>query len=230
MVASLPVIVRPTKENNMSQPFNVNDAIKRAEDEYGLGKGDAFKVQEGDNVIRVLSPLLPHQSTFTDKQGKTSTSFKFVGWVMDRKDNVVKPYFMPMTIMNVIGDLQASKHYSFPGMPMPYDIIIKAKNAGKKEVEYSVLPVPEKIPLTGAEEQMLNERMSIDEYVEKLKEKQGEPTIQQEQPQAQQNEPGRDFARTVADGLPTGNPGPVRQTGSNPEPASGTPFDDIPFN
>ncbi len=208
----------------MSQPFNVNETIKKAEQEYGLGKGEYFKVQEGDNVIRLLSPCLPHQSEFTDKQGVTKTSFKFVAWIIDRRDNVVRPYFMPMTIMNAIGDLQTSQYYGFEVVPMPYDIIIKAKNAGKLEVEYSVLPVPERIPLTGAEEAMLKERPTIEEYVEKLKEKQGEPVVQE------QGQSDEDKAKAVASGLP-GAKNATGQTEANSGPSTqDVNIDDIPFD
>jgi hypothetical protein len=41
-------------------PFNVNDTIKKAEAEYGLGKGEYFKVAEGANKIRLLSRSFFH--------------------------------------------------------------------------------------------------------------------------------------------------------------------------
>src|SRR4051812_17107043 len=137
--------------------YSFSETMEQAKRDYGLGSGDSFKVKEGDNVIRVLSPCVPHQSEFTGKDGVKKTTFKFVAWIIDRRDNLVKLYFMPTTIMNAIGDLQTSRYYSFDEVPMPYDIIIKATNAGKLEVEYSVLPVPEKIALTGAEQKAFEE-------------------------------------------------------------------------
>jgi hypothetical protein len=61
--------------------YNVNDTIKKAQEEYGLGKGEHFKAKDGDNKIRILSPLIPHQSEY-----KGQKSFKFVAWIIDRRD------------------------------------------------------------------------------------------------------------------------------------------------
>lgn len=204
--------------------YSFNDTMEQAKRDYGLGSGESFKVQEGDNVIRILSPCLPHQSTYTDKAGKTTTTFKFVAWILDRKDNLIKLYFMPMKIMNAIGDLQASRYYGFDEVPMPYDIVIKAKNAGKLEVEYSVLPVPEKVLLTGAEMQAFEEKPTIDEVIEKLKEKQGTES-QLESPHNASVASGYEKARSGANSLPGGN----RGSQGSPEHEEEVSIDDIPY-
>ena len=74
--------------------YSFNETIDQAKKEYGLNKGEYFKVQEGDNKIRILSPAIGPQSEYTGKDGVTNTTFKFVAWVIDRRE--VKPYFMPM--------------------------------------------------------------------------------------------------------------------------------------
>lgn len=164
--------------------FNVNDAIKKAQEEYGLGKGEYFKPKEGDNRIRVLSGMEPHQSEY-----KGTKSFKFVAWVIDRKDGVIKPYFMPMTIANAIGGFQADPEYAFEDMPMPYDLNIQAVNAGTKEVEYTVIPARNNTPLTTAEQIALNEKMPIQEFVAKLREKEGGNAADQIRPVEKAVEP-----------------------------------------
>lgn len=166
----------------MPTPFSVNDTIKKAEQEYGFGKGEYFKVQEGSNKIRVLSPFVGYESEF-----KGNKNFKFVCWVLDRKDNVIKPYFMPVSIANMIGDLQLSDEYSFSEVPMPYDITIKATNAGTKEVTYTVIPSPTRIDITSEEHAEFSKKMSIDEFVEKLKEKAGGNAPQLSESQKQKN-------------------------------------------
>lgn len=146
--------------------YNINDAIKQAEKDYGLGKGEYFKPKDGPNKIRILSHLDPYQSEFKGK-----VNFKFVCWILDRQDGVVKPYFMPVTIANAIGAFQDDPEYAFDDMPMPYDININAKGAGTIDVEYQVTAGRSNTPLTDAEKKALDERMSIGEFVTKLREK-----------------------------------------------------------
>lgn len=202
----------------MSQPFNVQDTIKRAEAEYGFGKGEYFKVQEGANKIRLLSPCIGYQGSY-----KGQPNFKFVCWVVDRRDeNKIKLYFMPQTVLDQIGGLQMSEDYAFDEVPMPYDIAIMAKGAGTKEVQYSVVPSPKREPLTSAEQQAFEEKPTIDEVIAKLKEKQaGDPVAQ---PEASQS--GREKFAAAASSLPGAN------TASQPQnQATGEDIgvEDIPF-
>jgi hypothetical protein len=126
---------------------------------------------------------------------------KFPAWVIDRADGQIKLYFMPTTVLNAISGLQMSDDFGFEEVPMPYDITIMAKNAGTKEVEYTVVGARQNTPLTEQEQGEFNNKPSIDEVVEKLREKQsGEPTVQQEQPQT-----GLEKARAVANTLPGAN-------------------------
>jgi hypothetical protein len=191
--------------------FNASDTMKRAEEDFGLGKGQYFKVKEGANKIRLLSTCVPYQSEF-----KGQTNVKFLCWIIDRVDeNKIKLYFMPTTILNAVGGLQMSDDFGFEDVPMPYDITIMAKGAGTKEVEYTVVGARQNTPLTGAEQQAFDEKPSIEEVIEKLKEKQGEPAIQQEQPQS-----GYDKAKAVASGL-SGDKNPATgQTEANSAPSS----------
>ena len=205
--------------------FNANETVKRAEEDYGLGKGQYFKVQEGANKIRLLSPCIPHQSTY---QGQTNV--KFLCWIIDRKDeNKIKLYFMPTTILNGIGGLQMSDDFGFDEVPMPYDITIMAKGAGTKEVEYNVIPSPKIEPLTSGELAELKAKPSIEEVIEKLKDKQSsEPVIQQEAPQQPQS--GYEKAKAVDDTLPGGTPTTAGQTTPNSEPSGeDINVEDIPF-
>lgn len=156
--------------------FSFNQTIEVAKKEYGLGSGEYFKIQENDNRIRVLSQALPHESEY---QGKKSV--KFVAWVIDRKDGVIKPYFMPLKIVRALAALQDDPEWTFDSVPMPYDINIKAKNAGELNVEYTVIGSPNKTPLTAEEEKALAERDSIETFVQKLAEKEGKKQASQPQ-------------------------------------------------
>ncbi len=125
--------------------------MERAAEEYGLGKGQYFKVKEGANKIRLLSPCIPYRSEY-----KGQVNVKFPAWIIDRADGVIKLYFMPQTILNAIGGLQMSDDFGFVEVPMPYDLTIMAKNAGTKEVEYTVVGARNNTPL-----QMRSRQISI---------------------------------------------------------------------
>lgn len=144
---------------------NFSETLKSAEKEYGLNRGEYLKIQEGDNKIRLLSEALPNPSVY-----KGQKTFRFVCWVLDRKDGVIKPYFMPVTIMRAIESLQMDEEYRFEEVPMPYDINIRAKGAGTKEVAYSVIPAKNSVPLTEEEIRLFSEKTPIKEFQEKLKE------------------------------------------------------------
>ncbi len=201
--------------------FNASETMKRAEEDFGLGKGQYFKVKEGANKIRLLSPCVPYQSEF-----KGQTNVKFLCWIIDRVDGQIKHYFMPTTVLNAISGLQMSDDFGFEDVPMPYDITIMAKNAGTKEVEYTVVGARTNTVLTEQEQGEFNNKPSIDEVVEKLREKQSsESVVQQEQPQ-----PGLEKARSVANSLPGANRPATRQIEGNSGPSNeDVNIDDIPF-
>jgi len=220
MVDALLVILPPIRNTFMK--FNVQDTIKRAEEEYGLGKGQYFKVKEGANKLRLLSPAIGFASTYNGKP-----TFRFVAWIIDRADNQIKLYFMPQTILNAIGGLQMSDDFGFDEVPMPYDITIVAKGAGTKEVEYTVVGARNNTPLTEEEQGEFNNKPSVDEVVEKLREKQSaELSVNQDGPQTQQNAPGYDKAHSVAQSLPGANR--PTQAVVEPHDDGGISIEDIP--
>jgi len=64
---------------------------------------------------------------------------------------------------------------------MPYDVNVKATNAGKMEVDYNVQASPTKAELTAAEIAAARERGSIVDYVKGLKEQDGSRPVAQEE-------------------------------------------------
>lgn len=120
---------------------------KQAEDAGQLGGGDIFKFKEGDNRMRLMSVCLPHSSEY---QGRKN--FKWLCYVLDRRDGKVKVHFMPHKIYKAIEALQQNPDYTFQEVPMPYDVTVMAKHAGTKEVEYTVMPARKETPLTADEE------------------------------------------------------------------------------
>lgn len=154
--------------------YKLSDNIQKAEKEYNIGKGDTFKVKEGDNRVRVVSQLRPLSGEY-----KGTPTFKWLCYILDRQDGKVKAYYMPHTIAKSLDALQSDPDYFFDDMPMPYDINIKTKNAGTKEVEYTVIPGLRK-DLTAAEQEEINRQKPIDELLKKVQEDGSKATATQQ--------------------------------------------------
>lgn len=142
-------------------------ALKRAEDAGLVGGGDYLKLKEGDNRLRLMSECLPHASEF---QGKRN--FKWLCYVLDRKDGKVKPFFMAHTIYKQIVALQQNPDYEFFDVPMPYDLTIHAIGAGTKEVKYTLMPARKNTAVTTEELAKLAAEKPLKELQAKLLEKQ----------------------------------------------------------
>lgn len=139
---------------------------KQAEDAGLLGGSDYYKYKEGDNRFRLMSICLPHQSEF---QGRPN--FKWLCYVLDRRDGKIKVHFMPHKIYKAIEALQINPDYAFQEVPMPYDVTVCAKGAGTKEVEYSLIPARRETPLTETEDEAFSGVKSIQEVQDALKQK-----------------------------------------------------------
>lgn len=168
--------------------YSFADARKAAEEQGLLSSGGFYKFKEGDNRIRLMSECVPHTSVFKDG----NKSFKWLCYVIDRRDGAVKPFFMPHTIYKNIEALQANPDYAFEDVPMPYDITVHAKGAGTKEVEYTLLPARKESPLTADEREALAKQKPIRDVHAAIKEK-----------QAADSKPAADEPPHPADGLDT---------------------------
>jgi hypothetical protein len=151
-------------------PVDLGAALKQAEEQGLVGKGDYLKLREGDNKLRLMSECLPHANEF---QGQRN--FKWLCYVLDRKDGKVKPFFMAHTIYKQIVALQTNEEYAFDDVPMPYDLTINAIGAGTKEVKYTLMPARKNTPVSEAEKKQLAEQKPLKELQAKLKEKQSKP-------------------------------------------------------
>jgi hypothetical protein len=153
--------------------MNFAEARKAAE-AAGLisGGGDFYKLKEGDNRVRLVSECLPHRGTY-----KGEKTFKWLCYVLDRRDNTVKAFFMPHTIYKAIEALQSNPDYAFESIPMPYDVTLTAKGAGTKDVEYGVIPARKETELTADEHDAIAEAKPIAELQAALVEKQNSKTV-----------------------------------------------------
>jgi hypothetical protein len=147
--------------------FDFAAARKAAEEQGLLGGGGFFKFQEGDNRIRLMSECLPHTSTFDGKK-----NFKWLCYVIDRRDGEIKAFFMPHKVYKAIDALQLNPDYAFSDIPMPYDVTIHAKKAGTKDVEYTMIPARKETPLTADESEKLHAAKPLAELKAAINEKQ----------------------------------------------------------
>lgn len=129
-------------------------------------KSDRFKFLEGDNRFRILSPFRGVESAFKNEDGSPRT--QFACYVLDRADGKVKLAFFPKTVMIYVKQLSVSEDYAFDELPMPFDITVTAKNAGKKEVEYAFLPSPKRDPITAEQLAVFSKETSIDEVASQI--------------------------------------------------------------
>ena len=156
----------------MTTPYKFDDALTAAEKEYGQigsSKGQFYRLKEGKNRVRVLTPLFPYASHFKvgacvgkadcpeckkvvkDKDGKDKEnlpSIKFVCHVLDMSDNQIKLAQFPLSIFLALRDLQNDPEWSFNELPMPYDITINAEGAGQPTVKYGVVASPKREPVS----------------------------------------------------------------------------------
>lgn len=139
----------------------------QAEADGHLSSGGFFKFKEGDNRLRLMSECLPHTSVFDGKK-----NFKWLCYVLDRRDGEIKAFFMPHKVYKSIEALQLDPEYAFEEVPMPYDINVKAKGAGTKEVEYTLLPARRATALSHDEEEKLEACKPLAEVKDALDKKQ----------------------------------------------------------
>jgi hypothetical protein len=136
---------------------------------------DYFNVEEGDNKIVLLTHAAPLAQKWTGtkyeiaQEGDTNVSIKGVCWVL--QDGVIKSAKLPYTVIKQIRALQNDEDWAFTDFPMNRGINIRAKNAGTKEVEYSVIPSPKEFTVPAEILSELAKKPTPESIIEKMKEK-----------------------------------------------------------
>lgn len=158
----------------MSYADKVAQELEANKEHIASSASDWFKFKEGMNIIRILAEPAPMFEDF--KMGICyhdcgfQGSPKFLAHILDKSDGKIKLMKLPNVINEAIIGFEKSSRFTFDGFPMPYDLEINAKNAGTKEVVYTVLP--------GAEEEIstdvlvdLEKKKTTAEIIELLKAK-----------------------------------------------------------
>lgn len=132
-----------------------------------------FSIVEGDNRIQLLTHCAPLAQKWNGQkyeiatEGDKNVSIKGVCWVLH--DGKIKQAKLPYTVVKAVRDLQHDPDYAFEAFPMPRLINIKAKNAGSKEVEYSIIPSPREAEVSEEILAELAKKPAPEEIVEKIK-------------------------------------------------------------
>lgn len=155
------------------------EQFKRDAEAHGLnsGSGDWFKLQEGENLIRVMTEPVIMFEKFKVGICYTNCGYegtpRYLTYILDRKDNKIKLFKMPYSIAKHLSALSEDEDYRCETYPMTYDIKINAKGAGKKEVEYTVMAkLPKEIEQSAIDE--VAKQTPVIDIIEKMKEKQKE--------------------------------------------------------
>lgn len=126
--------------SNFATQFNSD------KEKYVAQNSDWFKIKEGDNKIRILvEPAKMFEKfnrgvVYKGCDFATEATMKYLTHIKDYADNKIKVMKIPYSIMEQIVGYMTNEEYAFSTFPMPYDITIKATNAGTKEVSYTVIP------------------------------------------------------------------------------------------
>ncbi len=131
---------------------------------YVKSSGDFMTLKQGENKVRVVSEFEPFESEF---QGKMKT--RFMGYVIDRTDGLIKPLTIGSQIFGQLGVLSLSSEYNFDNLP-PYDVIIKKSGDGI-DTEYTVLAARQNTELTEAENLLIKDLKPISDIVESMQKK-----------------------------------------------------------
>jgi hypothetical protein len=172
--------------------------IEKISKEYGVGGGGWFKPEVGDNRVRIISEFVDYGNHF-DASAKKSIictgsdtcpiclaaikagtyqdnkpGVQFLGYVIDRKDKAIKLYRMGWGVFNEINELSVKADYAFDKIP-PYDIIINRVGTGKNDTRYKVIAARQNTALTEDEQVEIEGLKPIQEVLDDMVAKQGEP-------------------------------------------------------
>lgn len=132
-----------------------------------------FDLVEGDNRFQLLTHAAPLPQKWNGQkyelaqEGDQNVSIKGVCWVL--QDGKIKQAKLPYTAVKQIKALMEDEDYRFDEFPMPYAVNLKAKGAGTKEVEYSLVPAPKQTPVSAEILAELAKKPTPEEIIEKIK-------------------------------------------------------------
>lgn len=135
-----------------------------------------FNIAEGANKFIMLSHCAPLAQVWDNaakkyrpaEEGDTNVSIKGLCWVL--QDDVIKSAKLPYKVVKQIRAIQQDPEWEFK-LPFPHTLTLNAKNAGSKEVEYTLNASPKAVEIPENILKELSEKASPESIVEKIKEK-----------------------------------------------------------
>lgn len=149
------------------------EAQLNEETKDSVRKSNFYKLQEGDNKLRILSegaviskhffgkgvpsvcygiskgcPFHGDKAPKDEKGNEKQPSIKYTCYILDRIDNAVKLADLPYSVIKKVGEMQKDEDYAFDSFPMPYDIKITYKKDEAPNKMYTVLPSPKREELS----------------------------------------------------------------------------------
>lgn len=163
---------------NLQEALSWDNAIDQASD-LGIGSdGNYFTIEDGENVVRILSepvhfgvyfqgkgsPAMYEKNATEEVKLANKLTHRFACYVYNDKAKKIQIAEFGWSIVKAISEFSKSSQTSFKGCP-PYDIIIKKAGAGMK-TEYTVLPGRNEAPMSPSILEELDKKQPIKEYLE----------------------------------------------------------------
>jgi hypothetical protein len=176
--------------------MSLADTLKQQEKDFGVGGNSGyFRCEEGNNKVRVLVAWQPVAKHFlaegeppvtcigedmgceyhgkkapVGRDGKPAKpSVKFVTYVLDRADGLVKQAELAYSVIKSIVTLSEDPDWAFDAFPMAYDVTIKYNKQEAPAKMYQVVPSPAKDPIPAEVLADLATRTSVEDVVEQMK-------------------------------------------------------------
>ena len=172
---------------------SLDESIDEANKAYG-GPSDYYKLKNGDNLVRILTPFKVYGKHFSKSGYKgvcigreegckgceegTKPNAKWLAWGYvpakwnDEIVNELRLLDFGYKILTQLRDWQKDDERGFAEFPMPYAINIKTQNAGQTDVIYTVMPRKDS-PVDEAMMIAMEKKQTPEQIVEAMKEKKG---------------------------------------------------------
>lgn len=142
---------------------------------------DYFNIEEGSQQFVLLSHCAPLAQVYDPsvkryrpaEEGDSNVSIKGVCWVL--QDGVIKQAKLPYTVVKAIRGIQQDPEWEFK-LPFPHTLTLTAKNAGTKEVEYTLTPSPKTVEVSAEVMEEYRKKLTPEEMVDKIRNKGTEST------------------------------------------------------
>lgn len=162
---------------NIQEALSWENLMDQASD-LGIGSGgNYYKLEDGENIVRVLStpvhsavyfvngkPVF-QQNADDETKLKTKLNHRFTMYVFCQEKKKIQMAEFGWSIAKAIAEFSKSSQYSFNGLP-PYDIIIKKSGSGATNTEYTVTPGRVETPMTKEVIEELAKKQPIKEYID----------------------------------------------------------------